>query len=361
MVLRLQKIVLAIIIVIGFLWLYKILYIDTALDGKSPLDKSLIKTQTFQINANRDTILIGSNGTLIKLDKNSFSDCRGNQINGLITIKFKEVLSKQDIILSGLNTTSNGDILETGGMLNLQVFQNQNELCIDDSAKIGFIVSAKKYQENMKLYSGILDEKKKTVNWIDPNPLLNESIIIIKQIAEWNQDEISKDEAFEYGILDSANVPLSYNNKFYQDYVNDKFAEYKFQNTLNYIFETSKLGWLNIDRLMEVANTKEVTFVTNVKNSQAFKLINVTLIFKDLNIYISGYPFGNGKYIFGKSRTQKVELPVGERVILLATSYYKRSPYFFYKEINIKEVNNIDIELKESTLEKITQQLKTEI
>ena len=119
--------------------------------------------EVFSIQADRDTTIICNEGTMIKIDANSFvAKKNGSEITGNVRVEVKEYYKMSDIILSNLTTTSGDKILETGGMIHISAAAD-NENCMIKPGKnieIGFPYSNTK--EDMALFYG-----EQTINKID--------------------------------------------------------------------------------------------------------------------------------------------------------------------------------------------------
>src|SRR5688572_17413372 len=74
-----------------------------------------IKVQSFTGNAAAGFSVIGEKGTKITFTPNAFVDGNDNAVSGNVTVTLKEVLSKKDVLFSGVMTESNGQLLESGG------------------------------------------------------------------------------------------------------------------------------------------------------------------------------------------------------------------------------------------------------
>jgi hypothetical protein len=122
------------------------------------------KPQFFTINNTKDTTIICVQKTKITIRANSFITSNSkNAVTGKIKISVKEYYSISDILLGRLSTTSNGKLLETDGMLEINAF-SENEKCELKSGKaieIGF--PRKKEKEGMQLFSG--SWKNNQINW----------------------------------------------------------------------------------------------------------------------------------------------------------------------------------------------------
>ena len=90
-----------------------------------------IEAQTFTGNAATGFSIIGEKGTKINFPANAFVDGGGNVVSGTVTVSLKEVLSKKDVLLSGVWTEANGQLLESGGELLVKARKDGNDLNIN--------------------------------------------------------------------------------------------------------------------------------------------------------------------------------------------------------------------------------------
>jgi len=135
------------------------------------------ESQSFIINNERDTVIIGNEGTELHISANSFYPAKN------VTIRLQEFYSYKDIITNKLSTTSNGKLLVTGGMLNIRAFSGSQELLgaqkdilikmvtdkIDDSMQLFlpqtnyFQVSPTSVFENVESDTAVFTN---SINWI---------------------------------------------------------------------------------------------------------------------------------------------------------------------------------------------------
>jgi len=80
--------------------------------------------QTFTVDPTTTQTITGSKGTSITFFANSFVDMSGNAVTDPVTVKLTEVFSKGDMILVDRMTTSNGQLLESGGEFLLEATAN---------------------------------------------------------------------------------------------------------------------------------------------------------------------------------------------------------------------------------------------
>lgn len=356
---RLLKIALAVLIVFGFYWLINILYVYPAYETKNPLTPALVNLQLFTIPSGKDTVLVGKEGTIINVGKSSFIDDHGEPMKGKINVYLRECCSPEDIVLSGLTTTSNGNLLETGGMIYIMARQGKTQLRVNNSCKLGVVIPAGRYyKREMKRYSGVLNKSKGSVNWVKPAKLLNDMITVFKQNKEWDQDVLSLTEAVKKGIVDSTTIAVRSHNKFYTDVVNGNYNSYLPENKMVYIFETRKLGWINMDRLMKMTKTEKVNLTVRTESQYSSSRVFVKLILPGLGIYLHGCILDDGRFVFGENCDNKVYLPVGVKGYLLATSYHERTPYFSLVKLKITKSQSFNMRMKKTTEKQLVKIIK---
>ncbi|RZJ52960.1 MAG: hypothetical protein EOO44_10050 [Flavobacterium sp.] len=113
------------------------------------------KPQFFFINNTKDTTIICAEKTKITIRANSFVTSNSkNAVTGKIKISVKEYYSISDILLGRLSTTSNGKLLETGGMLDVNVFSENQKCDLKSGKAIEIAFPRKNEKEGMQLFSG---------------------------------------------------------------------------------------------------------------------------------------------------------------------------------------------------------------
>lgn len=145
------------------------------------------KPQVFFVSANKDTTITCNEGTTIKIAANSFvSEKTGEPVTGKVKIAVKEYYQLSDIILANLTTTSDGKILETGGMLYVTANSAGKKCTIKagQSVEIGFPNTNRK--DGMALFYGEQDEDK--IDWKlaeTSKPENRETFFIVESMPEF--------------------------------------------------------------------------------------------------------------------------------------------------------------------------------
>ena len=115
--------------------------------------------QFFKINSLRDTSLVGEEGTIITIPENAFTI----SFDEPLTVKLKEYYKMSDIVFSNLTTqTTDNKIIETGGMVHLEVErENGEKLKLKEDKSVGLKFPFKEKKEGMKLFKGVKREDDK--------------------------------------------------------------------------------------------------------------------------------------------------------------------------------------------------------
>lgn len=132
------------------------------------ISDSLIKTQYFEINNLKDTLIVTNEGIVFFIPKNGF-------ITGsspIYQLEIKEALSPAQIVKGGLSTLADNDLLETGGMFKISAFQAKMKIYLNDSSFIDFFVPTTNPIPGMQGYIGELNHNGE-INWTKPKKLEN--------------------------------------------------------------------------------------------------------------------------------------------------------------------------------------------
>jgi len=111
--------------------------------------------EEFLISADRDTVLKAKEGTRLTIPSKSF-----DKKTGTIKIILTEFYSDEDMITGKLSTSSNGNQLVTGGMLNIRAEADGQPVKISPDKAITLEMPTKNYDEKMQLFTGSFSEPK---------------------------------------------------------------------------------------------------------------------------------------------------------------------------------------------------------
>lgn len=128
--------------------------------------------QNFAIDSKNDTVIEGAKGTVIVCPKGCFRNSAGEIVTTNVNVVLTEALSLEDMLLSNLTTTSNGQSLETDGMIHISATANGENLTINKDNPIHIEIPTRHKKAGMFVYKGIRDVKG-NINWIDPQKIDN--------------------------------------------------------------------------------------------------------------------------------------------------------------------------------------------
>ena len=107
---------------------------------ESPLSSNRLAFDVYAYKQDTSMVIATSKGTVIKIDSNTFTYANGTNVSNQIQIKVREMHTASDIFKSGIPMSVDGarnDFLQSGGMIEIRVFDNNEELKIADGKSIG--------------------------------------------------------------------------------------------------------------------------------------------------------------------------------------------------------------------------------
>jgi hypothetical protein len=128
-----------------------------------------LPSQFFSIDNSKDTVIETEGGIVFAIPQGCFLDENGNPVKGSVKLNVKEALKPEDIMKGGMDTRSDGNLLETGGMFYLNPTQDGKNLKIDPSKGIYTEVPSDGHKPGMMLFEG-QRMPDGTINWKNPKP-----------------------------------------------------------------------------------------------------------------------------------------------------------------------------------------------
>ena len=137
---------------------------DLFLNSRAP------QKETFTLNLTSSQTITSANGWKYTFMPNTFrAKISGNFINNNIQVEITEYNSKADMIYSGVTTTSNTSILESGGMFKITASSGGSELEMSGSYEV--LIPTDDPVDDMRIFRGneqITQDSTPTVNWVIP-------------------------------------------------------------------------------------------------------------------------------------------------------------------------------------------------
>lgn len=308
-------------------------YSDDDIIDFSNIYSRLKKTkQHFVIKTNTDSTIIGSEGTIFSIKSNSFITQSGKLVYGKVDIYIKEFYTISDIIFNNLNTTCDDKLLETGGMILIEAFFEDEKCAIikDKPILVAFPTSLKK--NDMRLFFGDWNQEK--INWttIDAiNTNSNEKEILNEvEVAEQPQFKGGEKALNQYlnkeitGALNTLSQSEDKKVTFWVQFVVSETGEVTnvrmmrgVEKTLDKVIYAAFLNmpnWIPAKQNSQPVSVQKITPIrlnliqNRVKQTQENKNKEKDLIkeFEDIPIVYGGGEFSTSNPLFAKEFEEKV-------------------------------------------------------
>ncbi len=318
-------------------------YLFLSRTPESETSKSTIKfisfeenKQEFNINSDSLELIELENGTRLTIKPGSFMDKNGRKISGPVKLQAKEVFEVSSMIMNGLSTTSNGKILESGGMVYIQALSNNDTLTLLQPILVQ-IPNLLKIDE-AEIFRGYSTEQG-FINWelvnYENDTTFNTRMIITfdygydavveKTLRVLNQDTIELDSTIVYDEdLDTAAVVYNRAPEFFYSSID-------------------KLGWINIDKFKEIENQSELNILSNIADTYGY------LIFKNQRTVLP--------LKFTNSQFSSEELPANIEAIVVLFATNQEGNHFYKQSITLGRDTSIDARLKQLSEQDLIEQL----
>lgn len=135
------------------------------------------ESQKFSVYGNRDTLVVGENGTIFSIPKGTFVNDRNEVVEGKIGIELIEASTVSDFLMNGLQTVSNEEILQSDGMVFIDATFNNEPIRIASGKEISVEIKSDWIDPKMKLFKGDLSNN--TLNWTEPRTLASDYLISV--------------------------------------------------------------------------------------------------------------------------------------------------------------------------------------
>lgn len=135
----------------------------TSQNGTFPLPELSSKAISVVTRSDQAKFVEGPAGTTALIPADAFVFEDGSPVTGTVEIKMTEVTRKQDLLLGHLPTISNGKMLVSGGVVNLEAYSEGKALRMGPGKAV-FIQFPRGFEDGMELFSGVPDAQG-NMNW----------------------------------------------------------------------------------------------------------------------------------------------------------------------------------------------------
>jgi hypothetical protein len=237
---------------------------------KFGLKSSNNRAQKFNIDSNRDTVIIFETGSVIKIKKNSFEDKNGQPIAGEVTLHYREFHSVGETLLAGIpmeyDSSGTNYHFESAGMFEIAADFKKEPIFLKKQSTIEVeLVTANSDATKFNQY--YLENKDEKWQFLHKDIVSIVNPIDSIQVEKTN---IASSKFVKPSILNSKN------KQFTIEVQKDKFPELEvFKNiifevpttTKNYDEKKTKKKWLDVElKRIDQTRNYEITFLgTNEK------------------------------------------------------------------------------------------------
>ncbi len=136
---------------------------DTPINLTAMMAPFTPKTQTFTVSGKKPSVVKGKAGTKIHVEPKNLIMPDGSPIHGDIQVNLIECTKKSELLGAGLQTVSDGKLLESGGSYYIDMEANGQKLAIKEGKSVN-VEFPKMTDKNMELFYGQKDETGQ-MNW----------------------------------------------------------------------------------------------------------------------------------------------------------------------------------------------------
>lgn len=287
-------------------------------------------SQTFICEGDSVNTIITEGGAIIEFSRSQFP----SSITDPIEVVVAEVYDKSDMIFWKLSTnTSEGQYLESEGMLNVQFYSDDKRIQLNPGEKLSIKLPRSESRYEYTVYTG--SSKRDVIQWDLSDIVRNDTFIYYT----------AREALLDYGIagytstkyfISSNDTIYKNTEEFYPDDYQIDVAEDtistipQFRESIYFMFNISELDWINIDKLMRVDSTSTLLVKSDTSLQQEH-----FLIFRNRNSVISS---------FGERNPVFENLPLHEDLELISIA--ERDDTLMYSHIEFKLDSLIELNAK---------------
>jgi hypothetical protein len=280
------------------------------------ISKNGAQKQNFTVNVdNGQATITGVEGTKVTFPEDAFTTTSGQPVTGSISVQLVEIFDQAGMVLSDRPTTSNGQLLVSGGEIFIGATANGQTLVLNDSTSILITLPSDSVNAGMTLFTG---SDSSQFNWN-----------VIPNVVQTNNQQFS-DTSW-------ANDTIPY---FYYD-------------PSKYIFTITQLGWINCDLFYNTPNTTSI----NITCSGIVDAVNMRayLVYKNINSVAQLWS-NSTPGIFTQSN-----VPNGEPISIAVFCLKDGKEYLGIKEVTVSTNLSTTVELVESSEADIVALVKSKL
>ncbi|PCI97181.1 MAG: hypothetical protein COB15_08220 [Flavobacteriales bacterium] len=285
-------------------------------------------SQFFIIDPTKDTVIFGNEGTKLLFVANSLM-CPNK-----VRVELKEFYAIDDYIKSGLPTSSNGKLIETGGSIYLDATAENNpkkKVKIDPNKGVAVDFTIGKNDPDMEIF--VKDKRyPNQLNWVRPNQKQS------KREGSWEMTEtiLNADSSIQseqvFTSKEEWEAHLQKQKAAKEKKKRDVKTIQKTQQKMASKLKVYNLGFINCDKFY---NEPMMAYIIPADQERA---ATYYLVFKDIRGVMQGL-INNKQVTFGS-------VPKNKEATLIVMSYNEKQTYLYNTEVNLGKSDIPQIELK---------------
>jgi len=253
--------------------------------------------QLFSGDASTGFVITGERGTEITFPAHAFVDGDGNVVTGQVEVGIIEILTKKYLLLSGVATESNGQLLESGGELYIQVLQDGDTLQLNP--------------DNHQWSSDPVHVQLPRDVGVDPS-----GMILFNQGPRFDGNLLD-DDSFTWLVFNESPQALV--------------------GPYAYDFNIPNFGWINVDKFLGYPPSQLTYVHVRLTSGSASGLqdVAVMMVFENLNAVI-GLNYDSAMQWFGtESFSLTPNIPIGEQIAVVVVAKDAQDNLYIGRQENI--------------------------
>ncbi len=267
----------------------------------------------------RMTQFTAKNGTFVSILPNSLVKQSGKLPTGNVRVEVDEYEKPYELLMHGLPTVSDGKLLETGGVVNIRIVDEDNdELVLRSNSQIGlsFKPQERKVKDDYATFYGEMEDG--IINWKTSHQEDSTSLNRVEEVA-----------------------PIQRLGKGGWKTNTDYREKKKLNGYIN--LEANGLGWINCDRFYDKETKNHVVQLEGTPKNAL-----VAVVFQDIKSVLSTYSNEN---------LASFNAPANEDIWIVGIGSDDTGNYYFIENTNTKKLDHNIYTFQKASKWKIKQAL----
>ena len=227
---------------------------DSYSDIGSFFESRVSPNENFQISAQTGGSFTGAKGTVVTFPPNAFVDQNGNAVTGNVTVHFKEVFSKTEMIYSKVLPISYNNALNSGGQYYIGASKNGQAVQLAPGKSYEAVMPSQGEDPGMMLFLGDPQENPDSLLAVDWQPnVQNEDSLMLNGSFSFNS--IDETYSIEIDTMCWSNIDAFTFTSYFEITINltgvagldnSNTAVYAIFDNENAVWPTGVSGWGSI-------------------------------------------------------------------------------------------------------------------